>query len=258
MSSILVNKQDGVAWVTINRPEQMNCFQYETLCTLEEEVNSLAADASVHVVCFTGAGDKAFSTGADLKERRTLTEDQVRRNVRTISRVFQRVAELPQVTIAMVNGYAFGGGFELMLACDFRFAAEEATMGLTEVGWGIIPGAGGTQRLPRLIGEAKAKELIFTAKRMEAQEAKQLGIVEHVCKRAQLCEETEAFVERLLQQAPVALKQAKHAIQEGLNSDLRTGLAIEQKAYEVTIPTKDRIEALDAFREKRKPAFKGC
>ena len=149
--------------VTINRPEALNCFNYATLKELGELVEQIRVDKDVRIVIFTGAGDKAFSSGADLKERRTLTEAEVRRNVYKIRTVFQQIADLPQPTIAAVNGYAFGGGFELMLACDFRIAVRHAKMGLTETSWAIIPGAGGTQRLPRLIGEAKAKELILTA-----------------------------------------------------------------------------------------------
>src|SRR5262249_11774881 len=146
--------EDNIGYVTINRPDVLNCFDYETLKQLQDVVDSIEVDPEVRVAIFTGAGEKAFSAGADLKERKTLTEVQVRRNVKAIRDVFNSIACLPQPTIAAVNGYAFGGGFELMLACDFSIAVEEAKLGLTETSWAIIPGAGGTQRLPRLIGEA--------------------------------------------------------------------------------------------------------
>lgn len=243
--------------VTINRPEALNCFNYATLKELGELVEQIRVDKDVRIVIFTGAGDKAFSSGADLKERRTLTEAEVRRNVYKIRTVFQQIADLPQPTIAAVNGYAFGGGFELMLACDFRIAVRHAKMGLTETSWAIIPGAGGTQRLPRLIGEAKAKELILTAKKIDATEAMNYGILTSVVESNQLMEACHELANAILQNGPIAVQQAKFAINQGMNADLHTGLEIEAKAYEITIPTKDRIEALNAFAEKRSPQFKG-
>ena len=156
-----------------------------------------------------------------------------------------------------INGYAFGGGMELALACDFRIAAESALMGLTETGLAIIPGAGGTQRLPRLIGEAKALELILTARKLTAADALAYGVVTKVVPIENLLQETTLFVDSILANGPIALQQAKFAIKHGMNVDLQTGLAIERKAYEMTIPTEDRIEALMAFAEKRKPVFTG-
>jgi enoyl-CoA hydratase len=177
--------------------------------------------------------------------------------VKKIRDVFNAIADLPQPTIAAVNGYAFGGGFELMLACDFRIAVKEAVMGLTEVSWAIIPGAGGTQRLPRLIGEAKAKELIFTARKISAEEAYHYGLLTKVVSKEELIQSSEALAYEMMANGPIALQQAKYAIQHGMSADLQTGMAIEAKAYEVTIPTKDRLEALTAFSEKRKPRFTG-
>ncbi|WP_027409083.1 enoyl-CoA hydratase-related protein [Anoxybacteroides tepidamans] len=257
MSNILLEKRDHIAYVTLHRPEAMNCFNYATLVELGEVVEQLHLDRDVRVVIFTGAGEKAFSAGADLKERKTLTETEVRRNVKKIRDVFNAVADLPQPTIAAVNGYAFGGGFELMLSCDFRIAVKEAVMGLTEVSWAIIPGAGGTQRLPRLIGEARAKELILTARKITAEQAYAYGILTKVVEKEELMASCEALAHEMMQNGPIALQQAKYAIQQGMNVDLQTGLAIEAKAYELTIPTKDRLEALAAFSEKRKPQFTG-
>jgi enoyl-CoA hydratase len=257
MSNVLLEKKGHIGYVTLHRPEVLNCFDYATLCQLGDIVERLHFDRDIRVVIFTGAGDKAFSAGADLKERKTLTEAQVRRNVKKIRDVFQAVANLPQPTIAAVNGYALGGGFELMLACDFRIAVKEAVMGLTEVSWAIIPGAGGTQRLPRLIGEMKAKELIFTARKITAEQAYEYGLLTKVVEREQLLSSCEELAYEMLKNGPIALRQAKYAIQQGLNVDLQTGLAIEAGAYERTIPTKDRIEALAAFSEKRAPRFTG-
>ncbi|WP_163100547.1 enoyl-CoA hydratase-related protein [Peribacillus alkalitolerans] len=250
-------KKDHVAYVTLNRPEALNCFHYESLVELGELVSEIHSDPEVRVVLITGSGDKAFSAGADLKERKTLTPSEVRRNVKKIRDVFQGVALLPQPTIAAINGYAFGGGFELLLACDFKIAVEEAVMGLTEVSWGIIPGAGGTQRLPRLIGETKAKELILTARKITAHEAYEIGILTKVVKKDTLIPECLSLAGEIMKNAPIAVQQAKYAIEAGLQTDILTGLQIETEAYEKTIPTKDREEALLAFSEKRAPVFTG-
>ncbi|MGO4887678.1 enoyl-CoA hydratase-related protein [Anaerobacillus sp. MEB173] len=257
MSVINYEVKNYIGYVTINRPDELNCFNYETLKTLHELVEQIHVDPEVRVVIFTGAGEKAFSAGADLKERKTLNETQVRRNVKAIRDVFSAIEALPQPTIAAINGYALGGGFEFALACDFRIAVQGAKMGLTELSWAIIPGAGGTQRLPRLIGQSKAMELILTAKKIDAEEAKELGIVNRISDKAVLMDTCEELAQEMMQNGPLALKQAKYAIRHGMDVDLYSGLAIEAKAYEVIIPTKDRIEALNAFAEKRKPNFKG-
>ena len=257
MSKVLYRVEENIAYVTINRPDVLNCFDYETLHQLAEVVSSIEMDPDVRIAIFTGAGEKAFSAGADLKESKTLGEKEVRRNVKAIRDVFNSIAQLPQPTIAAINGYAFGGGFELVLACDFAIAVEEAKLGLTETSWAIIPGAGGTQRLPRLIGEAKAKELIFTARKITALEAFDWGILTKVVKREEMMKACIEFADEMLKNGPVALKQAKFAINQGMNADLQTGLAIEAKAYELTIPTDDRLEALKAFSEKRVPVFQG-
>lgn len=257
MSLVNLEIKDHIAFVTINRPEVLNVFDYPTLCKLGEVVEELRTNKDVRVVIFTGAGEKAFSAGADLKERKTLTEAQVRRNVNKIRDVFNDIADLPQPTIAAINGHAFGGGFELLLACDLRIAVKEVKMGLTELKWAIIPGGGGTQRLPRLIGETKAKELIFTAKVITSEEAFELGLLNRVVEREALMVECLSLANAMMENGPIALQQAKFAINNGANVDLQTGLAIEAKAYELTIPTKDRVEALQAFSEKRKPIFKG-
>jgi enoyl-CoA hydratase len=257
VKNIIQEVKNGIAFVTINRPEVLNCFNYDTLVELGDVVEGLFSNHEVRVIIFTGAGDKAFSAGADLKERHSLSESEVRRNVRKIRDVFQEISNLPQPTIAAINGFAFGGGFELVLACDFRIAVEQAIMGLTEVSWGIIPGAGGTQRLTRLIGEMKTKELILTAKKVSAYEAYHCGILTKVVSQNSLMTSSEKLANEILQNAPIAVRQAKLAIQLGAEVDIVTALEIEAKAYEVTIPTMDRLEALAAFNEKRKPVFTG-
>ncbi|MDQ1147165.1 enoyl-CoA hydratase [Bacillus sp. SORGH_AS 510] len=257
MEQIVLEISNHIATVTINRAESLNAFNYETLLELQGKVEAIRIHPEVRAVIFTGAGEKSFSVGADLKERKTLTDEQVKRNLFKINEVFNAIDQLPQPTIAAINGFAFGGGMELALACDFRVAAKDALMGLTETGLAIIPGAGGTQRLPRLIGQARALELILTAKRMTADEAMNVGLLTRVVERNDLLDECFSFSSLLLANGPVALQQAKYAIKNGMNTDLHTGLQIERKAYEVTLPTEDRVEALQAFAEKRKPVFKG-
>lgn len=257
MSTIIYNVENYIATVTLNRPETMNCFNYEALKELETVVEEIRTNQDVRVVVFTGSGDKAFSVGADLKERKTLTPAEVKRNVYKIGEVFASIENLPQPTIAAINGYAFGGGMELALACDFRIAVDNTLMGLTETSLAIIPGAGGTQRLPRLIGTTKALELILTARRLSSEDAFSYGILTKVVNRGELLDSCYNFANEMLKNGPVALQQAKFAVKEGMNADIQTGLKIERKAYEVTIPTEDRVEALNAFNEKRKPVFKG-
>ncbi|MFC4411517.1 enoyl-CoA hydratase-related protein [Chungangia koreensis] len=257
MNTITYEQKGNIGVITLNRPESMNAFNYEMLLELSQVADAVRINPDIRVVILTGAGEKAFSVGADLKERKNLTEQQVKRNIFKIGEVFSAIENLPQPTIAMMNGHAFGGGVELALACDFRIAADNIKLGLTETSLGIIPGAGGTQRLPRLIGEAKALELILTAKRMDAHEALSYGVLTRVVPKEELGTAVSAFAESILANGPIALQQAKFAIKHGMNVDLQTGLKIEQKAYEITIPTEDRIEALNAFAEKRKPVFKG-
>ena len=257
LANIITKKENGICYVTINREKTLNTFDYQTLCELGDVVEEIHLDSDVQVVIFTGAGEKAFSAGADLKERKTLTPNEVRRNVKAIVDVFNAVAALPQPTIAAVNGYAFGGGFELVLACDLALAAKNSQFGLTETSWAIIPGAGGTQRLPRLVGAMRAKELILTARRFNADEAKELGVVLDVVEQERLMDACKELASRMTRNGPVAIRQAKFAINEGMNTDLETGIKIESKAYELTIDTEDRLEALAAFAEKREPEFKG-
>ena len=253
---IHLEREGYIAIVRIDRPERLNCLDYPTLVALQEQVNALSIDPKARVVLFTGTG-KAFSAGADLKERVQLNEEEVRRNVLAIRNVFTSIAQLPQPTIAAVNGHALGGGFEWILACDFRFLVEDALVGLTETSFGIIPGAGGTQRLPRLIGETRAKELIFTAKKIDAMTAERYGLATAVVAREALMTTCLEFAHQMLQNGPIALRQAKRAIDQGRDVSLEEGLQLETEAYEVVIPTADRQEALQAFSEKRAPRFEG-
>lgn len=254
---LLLEEEDNVCTFILNRPEVMNAFNFELLRALKEEIDALRFKPDIRVVIITGAGEKAFSAGADLKERRSLSDIQVKEYIHTIRNLFTAVEMLNKPVIAAVNGIALGGGNELALACDIRIASTQATMGQTETRLAIIPGAGGTQRLPRLVGKGKAKELIFTGRRIDAREALEIGLVNKVCAPEDLMKECKAMAAMIGEGGPIAVEQAKYAINFGMETDLHTGLAIESNAYWVTIPTEDRQEALAAFREKRKPVFKG-
>lgn len=259
MESDLVteNRVDQVALLTLNRPEVMNSLNFGMLLALKARVETLHFDPDVRVVIITGAGEKAFCAGADLKERASYSDKQVKEFILTIRNLFTFIENLNKPVIAAVNGIALGGGTELALACDIRIAANNASMGLTETRLAIIPGAGGTQRLPRLVGRGKAKELIFTGRRIDAQEALELGLVNSVCPPDALLDACHTMASMICEAGPVAIQQAKYAINFGLETDLHTGLAIESNSYWITIPTEDRLEGLAAFREKRKPVYKG-
>lgn len=247
----------GIVTVTLNRPEAANALSLQMLYELHEAIYTIKYDRSVRCVILTGTGEKAFCAGADLKERAGMDATEVRKTVALIRGNINDLEALPQPVIAAVNGAAFGGGTEMALACDIRVASDQAKFGLTETSLGIIPGAGGTQRLPRLIGKGRAKELIFTARKISAMEAAAIGLVEYVTPPQSLMEKACEIAGQIVQNGPVAIAQAKLAIDNGYDVDLHTGLAIEQNAYEVTIPTKDRLEGLQAFKEKRRPQFKG-
>jgi len=254
---LLTEERDGIAILTLNRPDVMNSFNFAMLNALKEEIEALKFNNNIRVVIITGSGQKAFCAGADLKERTTYSESQVKKFIFTIRNLFTSIEYLNKPVIAAINGVALGGGTELALACDIRIASMNASMGLTETRLAIIPGAGGTQRLPRLIGRGKAKELIFTGRRVSAQEALQIGLVNQICEAESLLEECLKMAAMILETGPIAIEQAKYAINYGLETDLHTGLGIESNAYWVTIPTEDRLEGLAAFKEKRKPVYKG-
>ena len=252
-----MEEKDGVLWLTLNRPQVMNSFNFDLLRALKAQIDGIRFRPEIRVVIITGAGEKAICAGADLTERATLPPLQVKEFIFTIRDLFSSIDNLNKPVIAAVNGVALGGGTELALACDIRIASATASMGLTETRLAIIPGAGGTQRLPRLIGRGKAKELIFTGRRVPAEEALAIGLVNQVCAPDQLRKTCDAIAAEICETGPIAIEQAKYAINHGLETDLHTGLAIESNAYWVTIPTQDRLEGLAAFREKRKPVYKG-
>lgn len=257
MKNLLVEIKEGVAHVTINRPAARNALSKATNEELIALASELSANREVRVVVLRGAGDKSFCAGADLKERKGVTPEETGPYVDAISGAINAWSRLPQPTIAAINGFAFGGGMELAIACDLRIASDNALFGLTEVRLGIMPGAGGTQRLPRLIGVAAAKELILLGNRIDAARALQLGLVLDVVPYAQLDARVAAMLGELALCAPRSTCMAKRAIDRGVEVGIDEGLRIERDCYEVTLFTEDRNEGLRAFAEKRPPRYTG-
>lgn len=249
--------EGSIGLITLLRPEAANAMSEQLLRELSDTLDQINGDSTVRVVLLTGAGEKAFCAGADLKERKGMSDRQVKQIVQLIGATVAKVETLAQPVIAVLNGVAFGGGLELALACDLRVAAAHVKLGLTETSLGIIPGAGGTQRLPRLIGLGKAKELIYTARRLNAEEAKNYGIVEYIHETHEVMERAQQLALEMAKNAPLSLVQAKVAMNQGVEVDLATGLKIESLAYSALIPTEDRLEGLLAFQEKRAPHYSG-
>ncbi|MBK7878180.1 MAG: enoyl-CoA hydratase/isomerase family protein [Planctomycetes bacterium] len=253
----LRREEGGLVWLTIERPDVMNCLSFPTLKRLRTLCAELREDLSIRCVLITGAGEKAFCAGADLKERKTMPPARVPDFVRNIRRTMDDVESLPQPTIAVVNGFAFGGGTELLLACDLRVAAAHAQFGLTETTLAIIPGAGGTQRLPRLVGRSRAKDLILTGRKLDAVEAERIGLVNRIAPAGKLAETALELARTIAENGPVAVRAAKAAIDQGCEEPLAKGLETEARCYERVLPTQDRLEALAAFAEKRRPRYQG-
>lgn len=257
MEDIRLERRGHVAILTLNRPEALNALRSKTVEELGTALRELEADREVWVVVVTGAGERAFCVGGDLKERAAMSEQEVERLRERIVRLMHSWIAFSKPMIAAVNGVALGGGCEIALACDLRVASEDARFGLPETRVGVIPGGGGTQLLPRLIGPTKAKEVIFTGGEIEAREAERIGLVNRVVPREEVLAAAVELAERICRCAPIAVRQAKRAIDVGLEAGLRAGLDLEAEAYKVCIPTKDRLEGLRAFKERRAPEFKG-
>jgi enoyl-CoA hydratase/carnithine racemase len=247
----------GIEVWTIDGEARRNSLSRAMLRELNEHVARAGKERALRCVVLTGAGDRAFCAGADLKERREMSDAEVHAFHVSLRSALDGIEGSPKVFLAALNGAALGGGFELALACDLRVAAEHAEVGLPEVGLGIIPGGGGTARLPRAIGVARAKELVLTARRLSAREALEWGLVSRVAPLERLRDAALELAGLVARNAPVSLRQAKRAIDGGLGLPLAGALDLENQLYQDCLPTKDRREALAAFAEKRKPTFTG-
>jgi enoyl-CoA hydratase/carnithine racemase len=254
--TLLVEQRNDIAYVTLNRPTALNALSSALRRDLKQCFTDLQASRGVRLVVMTGAG-RAFCAGADIKEWREPSSAVEDREHRQQLDFWEAMSRCEQPIIAAINGYALGGGCELAMCCDIRIASEQAQLGLTEVTLGIIPGGGGTQRLPRLIGRGKALELILTGKRLAAHEALRLGLVEQVVPHDHLMVAVEELVQTIISRAPLAVKFAKEAIVRGLELPLEEGLKVEAELSILLRTTEDRMEGARAFKEKRPPRFKG-
>lgn len=243
--------------LTLNRPERLNALSKLLTLELMELVGQLESNDDIHVMIVTGEG-RAFCAGADIKERAENPDDfSIQRSSRLISPTFRRLERLPQVTIAAINGPAAGGGLELALACDMRIASTTSRMGLPEITLGILPGAGGTQRLPRLVGPARAKQMMLFGTLIDAPKAYEWGIVNELASPDKLMAKTREWAFALLELPPISLANIKSAVNVAMDADLDTGIQFEQRASTIVAMTEDRVEGYNAFVEKRKPKFMG-
>ena len=255
--NILLSFEGEIGILTINRPKALNALNIETLKDIQTGIQEVKDHPELKVLILTGAGDKAFVAGADISEMRGMTPMEAVNFSKMGHQTLNMIQELDRPVIAAVNGFALGGGTEIAIACDFIYASENARFGQPEVTLGIFPGFGGTQRLPRLIGKGKAKELILTGKMVTAQEAFQMGIVNRIFPQASLMEETKKVAAQIAGNGTVAVRLAKMLVDAGFNMDLADACAFESYAFGIGFATEDQKEGMTAFLEKRKPNFKG-
>ncbi len=256
-NNIVVQIKEGIAIIAFNRPEVLNALNGNLLKEFLHALDEIAVDENIRVLILTGAGEKSFIAGADIKQFLTFNPLKAKSFSEMGRSMMNKLQELPIPVIAAVNGFALGGGCEVAMACDFIYASENAMFGLPEITLGIIPGFGGTQKLPRLVGESMAKELIFTGKMIPAQEAKNMGLANKVCSQEQLMDDVIKTAKIIASKGKVSLRAAKQAINNGMNVDLTTGFSIEIDAFALCFTSPDAKEGASAFLEKRTPYFKG-
>ena len=258
-STLLVDRAEAVLTVTVNRPQVLNALNAQVMSELDALATEIESDPDVRAVVLTGAGDRAFVAGADINELRAMAGQgaAAATYVARLQAVTVRWERLSKPVVAAINGYALGGGCELAMAADVRLAAENARFGQPEINLGIIPGAGGTQRLPRLIGKGYAKLLVLGGDPIDAQEALRIGLVQRVVPAGRLLEEAHALAAKLAAKAPIALRLAKEAIDHGIEADIDRGLALEARSFGLALGTNDAAEGTAAFLEKRPPNFTG-
>jgi len=255
--NIHLHRDGALATLTIDRPAALNALDMATLDEIDAAIADVGADRTVRCLLVTGAGSKAFVAGADIAAMERMTAVEARAFSRRGQAVLRRLEELPIPVVAVVNGFALGGGCELALACDLIFASETARFGQPEINLGIIPGFGGTQRLARRIGLGRTRELIYSGAMVDAAEGLRLGLVDRVVAPDQLIEQARAFAASLAEKAPIALRQAKAAVNVGTDVDLASGCAYEAEGFGVAFASEDRREGMQAFLQKRRPTFKG-
>jgi enoyl-CoA hydratase len=255
--NIIYQLDGNIATITFNRPKALNALNTALLAELSQALDEIAADENIRVLVLTGAGEKSFVAGADIAELATFNSLQARRFAKSGHAVINKLQDLPIAVIAAVNGFALGGGTEIAVACDFIYASENAKFGQPEINLGIIPGFGGTQRLPRLIGTNMAKEMIFTGKMISAAEAVRIGLVNKVVASEALMAEAMKTAGEIASKGKVSLRAAKQAVNTGINADLATGLNIEIDAFALCMASADSKEGTTAFLEKRKADFTG-
>lgn len=253
---VKMEKEGKIAVITIDHPP-VNALNAQVMTELDAAIDAVAASPEVGVLIITGAGEKAFVAGADITEFPSMTAQSGLNMVLRAHSIFNKLEDLPIPVIAAINGFALGGGCELAMACDMRIAAASAQLGQPEVNLGIIPGYGGTQRLPRLVGPGKAKELIFSAVSIGAEEARQIGLVDRVVEKGRALDEARKLAELILQKGPLAIRAAKRAINEGMQTSLREGLGMEARCFAELAGSEDKTEGAKAFLEKRLPQFQG-
>lgn len=251
----LIDITDGVALVTINNPKALNALSSPVVNEMIEVVTELSAMKEVRCVVLTGAGEKSFVAGADIKEMYEMDPAAGKAYGILGSKAFQMIENMPQPVIAAVNGFALGGGCELAMACDIRVAADTAVFGQPECGLGILPGFGGTQRLPRLIGKGRAKELIFTCDRIDAQEAYRIGLANKVVPKEELLAACQAMARKILSKGSYAVTLAKACVESGMDMDIENGLRMEATTFGMSFATHDKAEGMQAFLEKRPAQF---
>ena len=255
--NLLVESENGIGIVTINRPKALNALNAATIRELDQVFDELGQDNGVKAVILTGSGDKSFVAGADITEMQPMTAIEGRTWAKVAQAVFNKIENLPKPVIAAINGYALGGGCELSMACDIRIASEKAKFGQPEVSLGIPPGFGGTQRLSRLVGKGRAKELLFTGEMIDAAEAYRIGLANKVVAPEELMEAAKAMAQKIISRAPIAVQACKAAVNEGLDTDLESGIAYEAEVFGLCFATEDQKEGMAAFVEKRKANFSG-
>lgn len=252
---LLVTVDERIATVTLNRPDRYNAIGAKMVDELRDALEEIERAEDVRAVILTGAGERAFCSGVDLKERREMSEDDRWAHNRALNDFSNRLARLQMPAVAAINGLAFGGGFEMTLACDFRIGAEHAELALPEVGIGIIPGSGGTQRLPRLIGPSRAKELVLTARRIDADTAFRMGILNRVVSGEALIEEARALAFEIARNSPLAVAYGKAAVDTAMETSIEQGFRFETSAIRATLASDGYREGLASFAEKREPEF---